>query len=115
MTNETTNYIEQLRKYDGFEGQGGYYGRSDEVDEIEDLLYGAKATEVHSEFEDGGRWSNYETTVHKVEENGKVAYFSVWQEVPATEMQDGGEFAYSFSEVVPKEVITTVYVGGKSE
>ena len=111
----TTNFIEQLRKYDGFYGTGGYYGRSEEVDEIDNLLYDAKAKKVHSEFEDGGRWSNYETTVHKVEENGKVAYFSICAEKPATEMQDGGEFSYEFNEVVPKEVTVIQYVGGKSE
>ena len=111
----TTNYIEQLRKYEGFDGTGGYYGRSAEVDEIDELLYEAKATEVHSEFEDGGRWSNYETTVWKVEENGKVAYFSICEERPATEMQEGGEFSYQFNEVVPKEVTVIQYVGGKSK
>lgn len=115
MTNETTNYIEQLRKYDDFYGNGGYYGRSKEVEEIEDLLYDAKATQVHEEFEDGGRWSNYKITVHKVEENGKVAYFEINQEVPATEMQEGGDFSYSFYEVVPKEVTVIKYVGGTSE
>lgn len=109
-----TNYIEQLRKYDGFEGTTGY-GRSEEVDEIEDLLYDAKSKEVHEEYEDGGRWTNYKTTVHKVEENDKVAYFEICQEVPATEMQDGGEFSYSFNEVVPKEVTVIKYVGGTSE
>lgn len=64
MTTETTNYIEQLRKYDGFEGNRGYR-RSKEIDEIDDLLWDAKSTEVHSEFKDGGRWSNYRTTVFK--------------------------------------------------
>lgn len=109
-----TDYIEQLRKYDGFDGTTGY-GRSEEVDEIEDLLYDAKSMKVHKDFEDGGRWTNYETTVHKVEENGKVAYFEIGREVPATEVQDGGEFSYSFNEVVPKEVTVIKYVEGKSE
>ncbi|MFJ7665368.1 hypothetical protein ACIQXW_23700 [Lysinibacillus sp. NPDC097162] len=114
MTNETTNFIEQLRKYDGFDGMTGY-GRSEEVDEIEGLLYDAKSTKVYKEYEDGGRWTNYETTVHKIEENGKVAYFEISREVPATEMQEGGEFSYSFNEVVPEEVTVIKYVGGKSE
>jgi hypothetical protein len=75
--------------------------------------YSAKC--VDSKFEDGGRWTNYETNVYEVvEDGGKAAYFSVWREVPATECQDGGDFMISITEVVPQLVMTTEYVPGRS-
>lgn len=111
MTNETTNYIEQLRKYDGFSG----YDNADETEEIDDLLYDSDATEISEKFREGGRWSNYRTKVYSVQEYGKIAYFEVDEEIPATEMQEGADFRYSFREVVPKEKTIIFYVGGKSE
>ena len=103
---QKTNYIEQLRKYDGFSD----YTDNEKVREIDDLLYDSDAREVDNSFQDGGRWSNYETTVFKVQEHGEVAYFKEVREVPATEMQEGGYFTYFFTEVVPKEVTVVKYV-----
>ncbi|WP_337102370.1 hypothetical protein [Paenibacillus sp. YIM B09110] len=69
--------------------------------------------QVDEEYEDGGRWTNYRTKVYRVEEAGEVAYFSLWRELPATEMQDGGDFSYELTEVVPKEVTVIQYVTKK--
>ncbi|MRD36478.1 hypothetical protein GH882_10990 [Bacillus thuringiensis] len=67
--------------------------------------------EVHSEYEDGGRWSNYETKVYRFWHNSEFVYFQVSKEVPATEMQDGGDFGDpEIGQVYPKEVTTTIYV-----
>lgn len=66
---------------------------------------------VDEDFEDGGRWTNYRIDVYKITENdGTVAYFSLWREVPATEMQEGGDFSYSLAEAEPKEVTVIQYV-----
>lgn len=107
-----TDYIKQLRKFEGHDGYWRYYGSQEETDTpdiIESLLYMAKATEVDSSFEEGGRWSNYETTVNKVEEDGEVAYFEVIREVPGSESQDGMDLTYQFNEVYPHVVTTTIY------
>ena len=79
------NVIEQLRKYDGYEGI------------------------VHTEFEYGGRWSNFKTEVYEVKEDNETAYFRIVREVPATEIQEGADFYVEFSEVFPKEITTIVY------
>lgn len=68
-------------------------------------------SEVHSEYEDGGRWSNYETKVYRFWHNSEFVYVQVSKEVPATEMQEGGDFGDPYIEqVYPKEVTTTIYV-----
>lgn len=69
--------------------------------------------QVDETYEDGGRWTNYRTTVYRVSESEEVAYFSLWRELPATESQDGGDFSYELSEVVPQEVTVTRYVAKK--
>lgn len=98
--------ITRLRELSGYEGDTS----SDEYDEIEDLLYyGDNAEQVDSMFEDGGRWSNYETTVYRVTEGDQYAYFSLFREVPATEMQDYGENYIELHEVVPHKVVVTKY------
>lgn len=68
-------------------------------------------SEVHSEYEDGGRWSNYETKVYRFWHNSESVYYQISKEVPATEMQDGGDFGDpEITQVYPKEVTTTIYV-----
>lgn len=68
-------------------------------------------TSVHSEYEDGGRWSNYETKVYRFWHNSESVYYQISKEVPATEMQDGGDFSDpEITQVYPKEVTTTIYV-----
>ncbi|UKL30041.1 hypothetical protein [Bacillus phage PK2] len=102
--------IKKLREFGSVEGSISYYGDSEfrkTVEEIEYILDGGK--EVHSEFEDGGRWSNYETTVTEIREGDEVAYFRVVQERPATESQDGMDLWFSFEEVEPYEVTTVAY------
>ena len=44
-----------------------------------------------------------------------MAYFELWEEVPATELQEGGDFSYGFHEVVPQEVTVTQYVVKKGD
>jgi hypothetical protein len=98
--------IEELRKLDGYDST--YESWSDIPAPIQELLDCYES--VHSELEEGGRWSNYKTNVYKVEENGETAYFSVWREVPATVYQEGGDFGIGMDEVVPKEVTTIKYI-----
>lgn len=76
---------------------------------------GYSVKEVHNEFEEGGRWSNYRSSVFKVEYNGETAYFRMVQEVPASEMQEGMDLVYYFLEVVPKEVTVIEYVEKREE
>ena len=66
---------------------------------------------VHSEYEDGGRWSNYETKVYRFWHNSESVYYQISKEVPATEIQEGGDFGDpEITQVYPKEVTTTIYV-----
>lgn len=109
-----TNVIETLRNLGSIDGCKEY-GNYDENLETLELLdtwrpKGYTLEKVDSTFEDLGRWSNYETTVYKVTENGEVAYFEYGQEVPATESQDGMDLSYHFHEVEPKEVTVIQYV-----
>ncbi|MDR9852942.1 hypothetical protein RJP21_04925 [Paenibacillus sp. VCA1] len=112
-----TNVIEKLRELigDGYEGEAW-----DEVHEDVDAILGVykpkgySVKRVDEEFEDGGRWSNYKTTVYRVEQDGQVAHFSVWREEPATEMQDGMDLALQINEVVPEEVTVIKYVPGRA-
>ncbi|MBH0358973.1 hypothetical protein COM06_19945 [Bacillus toyonensis] len=68
-------------------------------------------TSVHSEYEDGGRWSNYETKVYRFWHNSESVYYQISKEIPATEIQDGGDFGDpEITQVYPKEVTTTIYV-----
>lgn len=67
-------------------------------------------TVVDNSFEEGGRWSNYETNVYAVEvPNDDTRYYALTQEVPATEMQDGGDHSWGFKEVHRKEKTVIVY------
>lgn len=111
------NVIEKLRELIGT----GYEGEAwDEVHEEVDVILDAYKPKgysvkcVDSEFEDGGRWSNYQTNVYRVEQDGQVAHFSVWREVPATESQDGMDLALEINEVVPEEVTVIKYVRGRA-
>lgn len=112
------NVIEKLRELIG-DGYAGYAG-AEKHREINDILdaykpEGYEVTTVDTSYEEGGRWSNYETAVDKVTQaDGKVAYFSVRREVPATEMQEGGWLSVNIKEVIPKEVTVTKYVSGRS-
>lgn len=112
------NVIETLRKLigDGYEGEA--WDRTHEsVDNVLDDYKpeGYTVTNVESTMEDGGRWTNYKTDVYRVtQDDGKLAYFQVGREVPATEMQEGGDFSVTIDEVVPKEVVRVEYVYGRS-
>lgn len=112
------NVIEKLRELigEGYEGEA-WGEKHREINDILDAYEpeGYEVKTVGTSFEEGGRWSNYETEVSKVTQvDGKVAYFSVRCEVPATEMQEGGWFSVSIREVVPQEVTVTKYVYGRS-
>jgi len=112
------NVIEKLRELieDGYEGESGGE-KHREIDDILDAYEpdGYEVEIVGTSYQEGGRWSNYEIEVNRVTQaDGKIAYFSVRREVPATEMQEGGWFSVSIKEVVPKEVTVTKYVYGRS-
>jgi hypothetical protein len=106
--------IQRLRDIGSLDGSVSFYSSSDngfreKVEEVECILDGG--TVVDREFEEGGRWSNYETTIHKLTEGDEVAYFLVMQERPATESQDGMDCQFEFYEVEPYEVTITKYRG----
>lgn len=104
--------IEQLR---GLHGEEGYDADNDgkfntlNDDLLNDFKKDYKVEYVEDSFEEGGRWTNYEHTVYKITDGKDEAYFQLTQEVPATEMQEGGGFFWSFYEVIPKEVVKTVF------
>lgn len=111
------NVIDKLRNLIGEEYEGGAWDEThEEVDAILSALkpkgYTSKC--VSTAFEDGGRWTNWETEIYRVEQYGRVAHFSVCREVPATECQDGGDFAVNITEVVPQEVTVIQYTQGRA-
>ncbi|WP_338532614.1 hypothetical protein RBB83_17395 [Paenibacillus peoriae] len=112
------NVIEKLRELIGNEYEGEAWDEThEEVDTILDRYkpVGYVSEKIDSSFEDGGRWTNYQTDVYRItQDDGKVAYFSVWREVPATEIQDGGDFSVSIEEVVPQEITVIQYVSGRA-
>lgn len=107
-------YINKLREFDKYDG----YEPDETITDLEDYAdYGlaiegmnASVELVHEEFELGGRWSNYVIKVYKVTEDDVVAYFKVQKEVPATEIQYGGDFSMRFNEVKPETKTIVVYV-----
>ena len=106
-----TNVIEKLRELSGTEGENW----DDTYELIDSIIYpfkpeGYTVKCVHHDFEEGGRWYNIESNVYRVEQNGEVAYFELWREVPATEIQEGMDLSYGFYEVVPQEVTVIKYV-----
>lgn len=105
------NVIEFLRKFDGAEGCNWTEER-EEIDFALDTFrpQGYSVEKVHSEFEDGGRWHNVETTIYKVEQNEEFAYFGFTRDVPASESQDGMDLYWNFFEAEPKEVTVIQYV-----
>jgi hypothetical protein len=107
-----TNVIEKLRELNGTEGRvwdAPYKLIDSIIDPIKSEGYTVE--HVYRDFEEGGRWTNIETDVYRIEQqNGEVAYFELWCEVPASEMQEGMDLSYGFYEVVPKEVITIRYL-----
>jgi hypothetical protein len=105
--------IQRLREIGVLEGSISYYSSDNDfrekVEEVEYILEGGSV--VEREFEEGGRWSNYETTIFKLTEGDEVAYFRTYQERPATESQDGMDLWFSFDEVEPYEVTITKFRG----
>lgn len=61
---------------------------------------------VSEEFEEGGRWYNFQTYVFNIGDR----YIEVIREVPASETQEGMDLSTSYAEVVPKEITKTIYV-----
>jgi hypothetical protein len=105
-----TNVIEKLRELSGTEGENW----DEAYKQIDSIIgtynpKGYTVDHVLSDFEEGGRWYNIKTDVYKVEQNGEVAYFELWREVPASEIQEGMDLSYGFYEVVPREVTVIRY------
>ncbi|CAM2953964.1 hypothetical protein PASE110613_09335 [Paenibacillus sediminis] len=115
------NVIEKLRELEAkvdaerwpIVGDGNWREIADILDAYEPEGY--EIDVVAEKFGGGGRWFTTEDITYKVtQSDGKVAYFSVNRERPATEMQEGGDFSYGIREVVPKEVTVIKYVAGRS-
>jgi type I restriction-modification system DNA methylase subunit len=91
--------------------------REEIVKEVEELsardreeFLESHGTTVDETFEDGGRWSNYVTSVYRFYHNREYIYVQVSKEVPATEMQDGGDFEDpEIEQVFPHKVESVVY------
>jgi hypothetical protein len=107
-----TNVIEKLRELNGTEGRK-WDDTYELIDSIIDPIKpeGYTVERVYHDFEEGGRWHNVVTDVYKIEQqDGQIAYFELWREVPASELQEGMDLSYGFYEVVPKEVISIQYL-----
>lgn len=79
-------------------------------EEIFDVIYDCEEG-IYVEEEiinDLGRWEIYMTTVISIPETGR--YFEISWGKGATEMQEDNLHESTFTEVVPKEVTTTIYV-----
>lgn len=76
-----------------------------EDDYVEDAVSSIDGEIVHEEFEEGGRWSNFNIYVAKF---GDV-FIEITKEVGATEMQEM-RWPISGREVKPVEVTVTKYV-----
>jgi hypothetical protein len=61
-----------------------------------------------SKFEDQSRWSIYKSRVYKQKSTGK--FFEAYWGEGATEYQEGQNEPWSFTEVLPKEVVVIAYV-----
>lgn len=85
-------------------------GKSLTDDEIFDVIYGyVDGIEIVDEISGGeGRWEIYKTTVINIPEEGR--YFSIGWGKGATEMQEDTLHENKFTEVVPKEVVKTIFV-----
>ncbi|ETT64910.1 hypothetical protein BSK66_07820 [Paenibacillus odorifer] len=114
------NVIDKLRE---LEAKASSYYRmvgDDDWREIDDILdaykpEGYEIDEVESRQGEGGRWTTREITTYKITQtDGKVAHFKIDRECPATEMQEGGDFAFEIWEVVPREVTVTKYIPGRA-
>lgn len=103
--------IAELRKMAGTSGYWGCFApeKDREIYEAIECTLDCEGVQVSSDFEEGGRWSNYETKVYRFKEGEEVAFFELMREVPATESQDGGDHTFEFYEVKPKEVKITRY------
>lgn len=72
----------------------------------DDVKYGIpNATQVSNKYRDSGRWSEHWTAVFKRDDE----YVALDYEVPATEMQEGGDFYSEVYAVRPVEVTVTKY------
>jgi hypothetical protein len=60
-----------------------------------------------TKIEDQSRWSIYKSCVYQQKSTGK--FFNAYWGEGATECQEGQNEPWSFTEVVPKEVMTIVY------
>lgn len=85
-------------------------GKSLTDGEIFDVIYGCEeGVYVEDEIiDDVGRWEIYTTTVISIPETGR--YFKISWGKGATEMQEDNLHEDTFTEVLPKEVTTTIYV-----
>lgn len=77
---------------------------------FEEILWGDNKdfeAVTDTKIEDQSRWSVYKSRVYKQVSTDK--FFEAYWGEGATEMQDGQDEYWSFTEVEPKEVTTIVY------
>lgn len=88
-------------------------GHKEDVEALSDcekseLLEGL--SKVDEKFEDGGRWYNWRTEILSTYFESETRYISIRKQVPATEMQEGGDFeSPEISIVQRKKVETFIY------
>lgn len=115
------NVIEKLRELEAkVDAQSWTLVGGENWREIDDILdaykpEGYTVEDVHEEHDEGGRWTKTVTTVYKITQvDGKVAHFRLRRDMPATEMQEGGNFTFGFYEVVPRPVTVVQYFAGRA-
>lgn len=107
MSLSTVDFINQIILE--IKGEEGFYGESVSWCDLEDELENREIAfeEVHTSFEEGGRWYNYYEHVVKINDE----YIQISETVPASEIQeDQGDGIVSVIRVFPKQITTTVYV-----
>lgn len=108
---ERVSYLSKYRMEDLFgKTREDFEKEIDEMDLCDVIEEFENMPLVVEDFEEGGRWSNYRTRVYKGELERESVYIEVNDEVPASEMQDGGDFQDpSYGRVYPHKVEKTVF------
>lgn len=73
------------------------------IDRVE--LIESAGKKEHEEFEEGGRWSNYKTEIYRFYHDKKTIYVRITREVPASELQEGGDFEPPSIDIVEKKKV----------
>jgi hypothetical protein len=97
---------EELKK-DAWDGVGSY-----NIEEYFSEKFDIDLTLIDTEFEEGGRWYNWQTKTYQIGEE----FYQLCEQVPATENQEGSEYGVEWArQVEPKQVIRIEYKPIKGE